>query len=108
VLEAEDILEFSQSTDVGASTSPIPWDQISRNPDDFFDMAVYKLPCALKAPEALKSEPLSTITLYQYFSEISVSQPFQFHSRRGVAQDIWNLDDNIDNDNDNEMENPNP
>ena len=107
-LETEDILDFSQSTGAGAPTSPIPWDQISRNPDGFFDTAVYKLPCALQAPEILKSEPVSTITLYQYFSKISVSQPFQFRSRKGVSQDLCNPDDNDDDGGIETLPNPRP
>ena len=74
-------LDFAQPK--GSNPSPaIPWEDIVGSPDVYFDTAIYKLPCALKSPEQLKeSEPFYIIALYQYFSAISASQPFQFRSR---------------------------
>ena len=94
-------LDFSQaqSTNQRAPISTIPWEQIARNPDAFYDTAAYELPCSLKSPELLKSEPFSIITLYQYFSTIATAQPFQFRSRWATSKDctaLGNSDDDGD------------
>ena len=100
-LELTLFLDFSQAQSTGQSApiSTIPWEQIARNPDAFFDTTAYELPCPLKSPELLKSEPFSIITLYQYFSKIATAQPFQFRSRWATSKDymaLGNSDDDSD------------
>lgn len=92
------ILDFAQPK--GSSPYPaIPWEGIAGSPDTYFDTAIYKPPCTLKSPEQLKSEPLSIVALYQYFSSISASQPFQFRLREAVSEEYLERD-NGDSDGD--------
>ncbi|KDR65060.1 hypothetical protein GALMADRAFT_149027 [Galerina marginata CBS 339.88] len=87
--------EFSQSN---GPVSTIPWELIARSPNDYFDASIYQLPCALKSPEQLKSEPLSILALYQYFSTTSTSTPFQFRSRPAISSDNLTADSDDDDD----------
>jgi len=91
------ISDFAQPK--GSNPSPaIPWEGIAGSPDFYFDTAVYKLPCVLKSPEQLKLEPFCIIALYQYFSKISTSQPFQFRSREAGSKEHVEIDDSDDDD----------
>jgi len=89
-------LEFAQSGSLSTPIPTIPWEHMAKSPDIYFDTAVYRLPFALKSPEQLKSEPSAIVALYQYFSTISTSQPFQFLSRKAISEACLILDDEDD------------
>jgi len=57
---------------------PFPWDDITIHPDHYFDTFQFDLPHTLNPPKFLKKS--ATFQLYEYFSSLPVSEPFQFYS----------------------------
>ena len=57
---------------------PFPWDDIMIHPDCYFDTFQFNILHALNPPKFLKK--LATFQLYEYFSSLPVSKPFQFYS----------------------------
>jgi hypothetical protein len=57
---------------------------VIEKPNQYFDTSLYKLPCALNAPEVLKSKPLHIFALHDFF--LSTSPPFQFRSKDAITK----------------------
>jgi len=77
--------DFSWGTD--ENTPAIPWAEIVERPHHYFDTSLYELPCALNAPDKLKSNPLHIFSLHQFFLlGSSTSLPFQFRSKQEIMQ----------------------
>ncbi|KAF8962010.1 hypothetical protein BDZ97DRAFT_2027088 [Flammula alnicola] len=60
---------------------PIPWDDITHNPNKYFDISVHSLPVPLKPLEFMQMSPLTTYALYDYFRSTIDTHPFQFHRK---------------------------
>lgn len=93
--------DFSWGTD--ENTPAIPWAEIVERPHHYFDTSLYQLPCALNAPDKLKSNPLDIFSLHQFFLLGSLtSLPFQFRSKHEIMQRtsvvVNELDDSDDDD----------
>ena len=56
----------------------IPWEKVIKDPHQYFDTSVYKLPY-VNAPDVLKFKPLHIFALHDFF--LSTSPPFQFRSK---------------------------
>lgn len=59
----------------------IPWEKLVKNPNQFFDTSLYKLPNALNAPNVMK--PSHIFGLHEFFS--STPRPFQFRTQSRSA-----------------------
>lgn len=64
----------------GPKAPPFPWDDITINPDRYFDTFQFDLPHALNPPRLLKKS--ATFQLYKYFSSLPMSEPFHFYSQK--------------------------
>ncbi|CAA7263852.1 unnamed protein product [Cyclocybe aegerita] len=58
----------------------IPWDDIGNDPEKFYDMRCYDLPCPLKPPPALKDDEVLRLTKF-LIRQSSGDTPFLFHPK---------------------------